>query len=145
MSLQLYSEFAVDSMMQQRENEIFFDIYHYPNTTCKDRRLLRLKRIYNNMQFTQEVVRVRLWRNRGITVRGWDDTGIAQDPEGLLICRVYRNDCNVIEHCQETLQLEFDPSCFFKSMDRAVRKMLKDHYWALRDRLTGFCDEGYYR
>lgn len=88
MSLQLYSEFAVDSMMQQRENEIFFDIYHYPNTTCKDRRLLRLKRIYNNMQLTQEVVRLGLWRNRGITVQGWDDTGIAQDPEGLLICRV---------------------------------------------------------
>lgn len=83
MSLQLYSEFAVDSMMQKREN-----IYHYQNTTCKDRRLLRLKRIYNNMQLTQEVVRLGLWRNRGITVQGWDDTGIAQDPEGLLICRV---------------------------------------------------------
>lgn len=88
MSLQLYSEFAVDSMMQQRENEFFLNIYHYQNTTCKDKRLMRLKRIYNNMQLTQEVVRLGLWRNRGITVQGWDDTGIAQDPEGLLICRV---------------------------------------------------------
>lgn len=88
MSLQLYSEFAVDSMMQQRENDFFFNIYHYQNTTCKDQRLMRLKRIYNNMQLTQEVVRLGLWRNRGITVQGWDDTGIAQDPEGLLICRV---------------------------------------------------------
>ena len=35
MSLQLYSEFAVDSMMQQRENEIFFDIYHKPIRKCK--------------------------------------------------------------------------------------------------------------
>lgn len=62
MSLQLYSEFAVDSMMQQRENEFFFNIYHYQNTTCKDQRQMRLKRIYNNMQLTQEVVRLGLWR-----------------------------------------------------------------------------------
>lgn len=96
------------------------------------------------MKFTQEVIDMRLWRDKGITGRGWDVTGIAQDPEGLLICRSFQNDCNVIEHCRDILELEFDPTCFFKSMDRAVRRMRRDHYWALRDWLTGFCDVGYY-
>lgn len=65
------------------------------------------------MQFTQEVIRIRLWQDRGITVRGWDDTGIAQDPDGLLIFRMLQNDCSVIEHYRDILKMYFDLSWVF--------------------------------
>lgn len=40
------------------------------------------------------------------------NTGITQDPEGLLICRVFQNDFNVFEHCLHILELCFDPLWF---------------------------------
>lgn len=101
-----------------KKDFFYLDIYDYPNTNCIDRRLLGLKRISSNMQFTQEVIRIRLRQDRGITVRGWDDTGIAQDPDGLLIFRMLQNDCSVIEHYRDILEMYFDLSCggfFFRA------------------------------
>lgn len=53
------------------------------------------------MTYAQEIINMRFWQYRGITDRGWDDTGSVKDREGLRMCALYAHDCNVLDHCQE--------------------------------------------
>lgn len=87
--------------MHRVERAILWNIYYYPARRCIQQRQLRHRSIYECMTYAQEIINMRFWQYRGITDRGWLDTGSVKDREGLQMCALYGHDCNVLDHCQE--------------------------------------------